>query len=65
MQEPIRYIELLLPDREPFSHYFFQESAELNVSEITNAEKVISKLSLVNIFIGTNNSGKSHLLLPS
>ena len=65
MQEPIRYIELLLPDREPFSHYFFQGPDESNVSEKTNAKNIISKLSLVNIFIGTNNSGKSHLLLPS
>jgi hypothetical protein len=56
MQEPIRYIELLLPDREPFSNYSFQDPNELN------ANNKIAELSLVNIFIGINNSGKSRLL---
>jgi AAA15 family ATPase/GTPase len=56
MQEPIRYIELLFPDREPFSNYSFQDPNELN----TNNK--IAELSLVNIFIGINNSGKSRLL---
>ena len=62
MREPIRYTELLLPVREPFSNYSFQETNELNVPEKSNANNIISKLALVNIFIGVNNSGKSRLL---
>jgi len=56
MREPIRYTEFLLPDREPFSNYSFQDPKELN------ANNKISELSLVNIFIGSNNSGKSRFL---
>lgn len=44
------YSEVLLPDREPFTNY---DSAE---------EHVLGKFSLTNLFIGSNNSGKSRLL---
>lgn len=50
MQEKIRYTETLLPSEEPFPNYSVGES------------KSLKPLSLVNIFIGTNNSGKSRLL---
>jgi predicted ATPase len=55
MTEPerTRYTEICLPSDEPFSSYSFDTSENANV---------ISSLSLVNIFIGTNNSGKSRLL---
>jgi AAA15 family ATPase/GTPase len=56
MQESIRYDALLLPEREPFSNYSFQDSDELNPNN------KIAELSLVNVFIGINNSGKSRLL---
>ena len=52
-QEKTRYSEIYLPSDEPFSSYSFDTPENTNV---------ISSLSLVNIFIGTNNSGKSHLL---
>jgi AAA15 family ATPase/GTPase len=51
--EKTRYAEIYLPSDEPFSSYSFDTSANTNV---------ICSLSLVNIFIGTNNSGKSRLL---
>ena len=51
--EKTRYTEICLPSDEPFSSYSFDTSENINV---------ISSLSLVNIFIGTNNSGKSRLL---
>ena len=51
--EKTRYTEICLPSDEPFSSYSFDNSENANV---------ISSLSLVNIFIGTNNSGKSRLL---
>jgi len=50
MEEKIRYTEILLPSEEPFSKYQIGDP------------NLISPLSLVNIFIGTNNSGKSRLL---
>jgi hypothetical protein len=51
--EKTRYTEICFPSDEPFSSYSFDTSENTNV---------ISSLSLVNIFIGTNNSGKSRLL---
>jgi predicted ATPase len=51
--EKTRYTEICLPSDELFSNYSFDTSENANV---------ISSLSLVNIFIGTNNSGKSRLL---
>jgi AAA15 family ATPase/GTPase len=51
--EKTRYTEIYLPLEEPFSSYSFDSPENTNV---------ISSLSLVNIFIGTNNSGKSRLL---
>ena len=50
MKEKIRYTEILLPPDEPFLNYLVSDS------------KAISPLSLINIFIGTNNCGKSRLL---
>ncbi len=50
MQEKIRYTEILLPSEEPFSNYGVNDSISL------------APLSLVNIFIGANNCGKSRLL---
>ena len=50
MKEKIRYTEMLLPSEEPFLKYQIGDP------------NLISPLSLVNIFIGTNNSGKSRLL---
>jgi len=49
----IRFAEILLPSEEPFTNYSTEESGEHNV---------ISSMSLVNIFIGANNSGKSRFL---
>ena len=51
--EKTRYAEIYLPLEDPFSSYSFDTPENTNV---------ISSLSLVNIFIGTNNSGKSRLL---
>jgi hypothetical protein len=51
--EKTRYAEFFLPSDERFSSYSFDTPENANV---------ISSLSLVNIFIGTNNSGKSRLL---
>ena len=51
--EKTRYTEICLPSNEAFSNYSFDTPENTNV---------ISSLSLVNIFIGTNNSGKSRLL---
>ena len=45
-----RYTEILLPSEEPFSNYLVNESNSF------------SPISLINILIGTNNSGKSRLL---
>ncbi len=45
-----RYTEILLPSEEPFSNYLLHESNSF------------SPISLINILIGTNNSGKSRLL---
>jgi predicted ATP-dependent endonuclease of OLD family len=50
MEDKIRYKEILLPSEEPFLSYSVGES------------KSLAPLSLVNIFIGTNNCGKSRLL---
>lgn len=50
MEDKIRYKEILLPSEEPFLNYSVGES------------KSLAPLSLVNIFIGTNNCGKSRLL---
>jgi AAA15 family ATPase/GTPase len=50
MEEKIRYTEILLPSEVPFLNYSVGES------------KSLAPLSLVNIFIGTNNCGKSRLL---
>lgn len=50
MQEKIRYTEILLPSEAPFSNY------------VVNGSKPLSPLSPVNIFIGSNNCGKSRLL---
>jgi AAA15 family ATPase/GTPase len=52
-QEKTRYSEIYLPLEDPFSSYYFDTPEKASV---------ISSLSLVNIFIGTNNSGKSRLL---
>ena len=49
----IRFAEILLPSEELFTNYSTEESGEHNV---------ISSMSLVNIFIGANNSGKSRFL---
>jgi AAA15 family ATPase/GTPase len=50
MKDKIRYKEILLPTEEPFSNYQIGDPNS------------ISPLALINIFIGTNNSGKSRLL---
>ncbi len=50
MQEKIRYTEILFPSEAPFSNY------------VVNESKPLSPLSPVNIFIGSNNCGKSRLL---
>jgi AAA15 family ATPase/GTPase len=50
MQEKIRYTEILFPSEAPFSNY------------VVNGSKPLSPLSPVNIFIGSNNCGKSRLL---
>ncbi|PZO40803.1 MAG: hypothetical protein DCF19_10855 [Pseudanabaena frigida] len=50
MEDKIRYKEILLPSEEPFLNYSVGES------------KSLAPLSLVNIFIGSNNCGKSRLL---
>lgn len=50
MEKKIRYTEILLPSEETFLNYSVGES------------KLFKPLSLANIFIGTNNSGKSRLL---
>ena len=56
MQEPTRYIEIILPLEGTFCRYFFDDLSNLN------KRNRISPLSLINIFIGENNSGKSQLL---
>jgi len=50
MEEKIRYAEILLPSDESFANYDINDSMSL------------APLSLVNIFIGSNNCGKSRLL---
>ncbi|WP_103666336.1 AAA family ATPase [Pseudanabaena sp. BC1403] len=50
MEDKIRYKEILLPSEEPFLSYSVGES------------KSLEPLSLVNIFIGSNNCGKSRLI---
>jgi AAA domain, putative AbiEii toxin, Type IV TA system len=50
MQKYTRYDEILLPPEAPFSSYSAGERNEIGL------------LSLINIFIGANNSGKSRLL---
>jgi AAA15 family ATPase/GTPase len=52
MAEKIRYTEILLPSEEPFSNYLVTKSQEI----------APLSLSLVNIFMGANNCGKSRLL---
>jgi predicted ATPase len=50
MEDKIRYKEILLPSEEPFLNYSVGKS------------KLLEPLSLVNIFIGSNNCGKSRLI---
>ncbi|MFZ4728010.1 MAG: AAA family ATPase, partial [Pseudanabaena sp.] len=50
MEEKIRYTEILFPSESPFSNY------------VVNESKPLATLSPVNIFIGSNNCGKSRLL---
>jgi hypothetical protein len=50
MEEKIRYTEILFPSELPFSNY------------VVNESKPLAPVSLVNIFIGSNNCGKSRLL---
>ncbi|MBD2176150.1 AAA family ATPase [Pseudanabaena sp. FACHB-1998] len=50
MEEKIKYTEILLPSEEPFLNYLVGEP------------KSTFLLSSINIFIGTNNCGKSRLL---
>jgi AAA15 family ATPase/GTPase len=50
MEEKIRYTEILFPSEAPFSNY------------VVNESKPLAPLSPVNIFIGSNNCGKSRLL---
>jgi hypothetical protein len=50
MESKTQYIEILLPSQDPFLNYSMNES------------KSLSELSLINIFIGKNNCGKSRFV---
>ena len=50
IETQVQLLEMELPDNDPFNSYSFKEKT------------VLGPLSLINLFIGPNNSGKSRLI---